>query len=166
MNFVEHWATKEPDDSLWCRWWRTRTKLKLQTVWPQCVKPCLQLNTDSTISSLSSGRWRRFYVHLAGDTNGTHKEFVSHIRQLGHTKVSSPEESDYVVVFCPIASQAETDFSEALEDIPCRSWLWPLFDQCRTAKSQVSLYRINLPLFLYRFWLSLQYFFPRLLKVK
>ena len=60
-------------------------------------------------------------MHLAGDTNGTHKEFVSHIRQLGHTKVSSPEESDYVVVFCPIASQAETDFSKALEDIPCRS---------------------------------------------
>lgn len=91
---------------------------------PQLTPECetmLQLNIDSTISSLFLGQWKRFYVHLAGDTNGTHKEFVSYMRQIGHTKVSSPEESDYVVVFCPFMSQVETDFSEALEDIPGRS---------------------------------------------
>ncbi|XP_030262172.1 uncharacterized protein LOC115574651 isoform X3 [Sparus aurata] len=71
------------------------------------------------VTALAKGPWRRFYVHLAGDTNGTHKEFASCLmRRLRQAEVSSPEESDYVVVFCPFMSQVETDFSEALEDIP------------------------------------------------
>lgn len=92
---------------------------------PQLTPYCetmLQLNIDSTISSLFLGQWKRFYVHLAGDTNGTHKEFASCLfRRLRQAEVSSPEESDYVVVFCPFMSQVETDLSEALEDIPGRS---------------------------------------------
>ncbi|KAM8725609.1 uncharacterized protein AB9X84_002366 isoform 2-T2 [Acanthopagrus schlegelii] len=70
------------------------------------------------VTALAKGQWRRFYVHLAGDTHGTHEQFVSFLRQLRQVEVSSPEQSDYFVVFCPIVSQAETDFSEVLEDIP------------------------------------------------
>ncbi|XP_032398647.1 uncharacterized protein LOC116706112 [Etheostoma spectabile] len=61
---------------------------------------------------------RNVYVHLAGETNGAHRAFVKKLKDGGHTEVQSPGESDYLLVFCPIASQVGTDICEALDHIP------------------------------------------------
>uniref|UniRef100_A0A3P8T3H2 Uncharacterized protein n=1 Tax=Amphiprion percula TaxID=161767 RepID=A0A3P8T3H2_AMPPE len=36
----------------------------------------------------------------------------------GQTEVTSPEQCDYLLVFCPVASRVGTDISEALDHIP------------------------------------------------
>lgn len=66
----------------------------------------------------------RFYVHLAGKTNGAHLDYVRRLKNIGHTEVLSPEGSDYIVVFCPIASRVGTDVGEALESIPGMNGFW------------------------------------------
>ncbi|XP_049447016.1 uncharacterized protein si:ch211-245h14.1 isoform X5 [Epinephelus fuscoguttatus] len=60
----------------------------------------------------------KFFVHLAGKTNNAHQELVGHLRNAGQTEVSVLEDSDYLLVFCPIASRVGTDISEALENMP------------------------------------------------
>ncbi|XP_041661606.1 uncharacterized protein LOC121521576 isoform X2 [Cheilinus undulatus] len=62
--------------------------------------------------------WRKFYVHLSGRTNDAHLPWVSRFVGIGQVKVVSPEDSDYILLFCPIASRVGTDISEALESIP------------------------------------------------
>ncbi|TDH00693.1 hypothetical protein EPR50_G00191290 [Perca flavescens] len=61
---------------------------------------------------------RNFYVHLAGKTNDAHHDFVKKLKDVGQTEVQSPEESDYLLVFCPIASRVGTDISEAMDNMP------------------------------------------------
>ncbi|XP_035851197.1 uncharacterized protein LOC118493844 isoform X2 [Sander lucioperca] len=61
---------------------------------------------------------RKFYVHLAGITNGAHQAFVEKFKDVGKIEVQCPEESDYLLVFCPIASRVGTDISEALDNMP------------------------------------------------
>ncbi|XP_051265629.1 uncharacterized protein LOC127368639 isoform X37 [Dicentrarchus labrax] len=61
---------------------------------------------------------KKFFVILAGKTNDAHLEFVAKIESIGHTEVNSPEESDYLLVFCPVASRVGSDVSEALEKLP------------------------------------------------
>ncbi|XP_030260355.1 uncharacterized protein LOC115573630 isoform X2 [Sparus aurata] len=61
---------------------------------------------------------KRFFVKEAGRTHGTHLDYVRSLNSIGHAEVFSPEESDYIVVFCPIASRVGTDVGEALENIP------------------------------------------------
>ncbi|KAF1376923.1 hypothetical protein PFLUV_G00216530 [Perca fluviatilis] len=61
---------------------------------------------------------RNFCVHLAGKTNDAHHAFVEKFKDVGQTEVRSPEESDYILVFCPIASRVGTDISEALDHMP------------------------------------------------
>ncbi|XP_051265628.1 uncharacterized protein LOC127368639 isoform X36 [Dicentrarchus labrax] len=61
---------------------------------------------------------KKFFVILVGKTNDAHLEFVAKIESIGHTEVNSPEESDYLLVFCPVASRVGTDVSEALENLP------------------------------------------------
>lgn len=53
-----------------------------------------------------------------GKTNGAHHDFVEKLRDVGHTEVNSPEQCDYLVVFCPIVSRVGTDIKEALDKIP------------------------------------------------
>ncbi|KAM8725614.1 uncharacterized protein AB9X84_002370 isoform 2-T2 [Acanthopagrus schlegelii] len=60
----------------------------------------------------------RFCVHVAGKTIGAHLEYITNLNRIGQIEVSSPEESDYIVVFCPIASRVGTDVGEALESLP------------------------------------------------
>ncbi|XP_044024958.1 uncharacterized protein LOC122863019 isoform X2 [Siniperca chuatsi] len=62
--------------------------------------------------------WKKFFVSLAGTTNGAHQSFVAKLKGAGQTEVSSPEVSDYVLVFCPIASRVGIDISEALDNFP------------------------------------------------
>ncbi|TWW53353.1 hypothetical protein D4764_0159610 [Takifugu flavidus] len=65
--------------------------------------------------------WKKFYVHLAGCTGGAHLPIVDLLKQLNQSEVFSPEESDYIVVFCPVRSHIRTDISVALETVPADS---------------------------------------------
>ncbi|KAM9339393.1 uncharacterized protein ABDE67_017049 [Symphorus nematophorus] len=69
---------------------------------------------DQEVSRVS---WKKFYVIVSGNTSGAHKEIVKNLRGIGQIEVSSPEDSDYLVVFCPIASRVGADIDEALNDI-------------------------------------------------
>ncbi|KAK1889273.1 Lon protease [Dissostichus eleginoides] len=60
---------------------------------------------------------KKFHVSLAGCTNGAHETYVNDLKGLGQTEVSSPEQSDYLVLFCPIASRVGTDIGEAMDKI-------------------------------------------------
>ncbi|XP_041660425.1 uncharacterized protein LOC121520916 isoform X2 [Cheilinus undulatus] len=62
--------------------------------------------------------WRKFYVHLSGRTNDAHLPWVSRFEGIGQVKVDSAEDSDYILLFCPITSKVGTDISEALENLP------------------------------------------------
>ncbi|KAI3363846.1 hypothetical protein L3Q82_001447 [Scortum barcoo] len=71
-------------------------------------------NFGTTVCNLS---WKKFFVYLAGNTNGAHQPIVDKFKGMGQTEVSSQEESDYVLVFCPIASRIGTDIEEALGNV-------------------------------------------------
>ncbi|KAF3850230.1 hypothetical protein F7725_019949 [Dissostichus mawsoni] len=61
---------------------------------------------------------KKFHVSLAGCTNGAHQTYVNGLKGLGQIEVISPEQSDYLVLFCPIASRVGTDIGEAMDKIP------------------------------------------------
>ncbi|KAF3850250.1 hypothetical protein F7725_019969, partial [Dissostichus mawsoni] len=60
---------------------------------------------------------KKFHVSLAGCTNGAHETYVNDLKGLGQIEVISPEQSDYLVLFCPIASRVGTDIGEAMDKI-------------------------------------------------
>ncbi|KAL6095538.1 uncharacterized protein ACO6RY_09445 [Pungitius sinensis] len=60
--------------------------------------------------------WRTFFVHLAGKTNGAHRDFVTYLNSIGKVEVESCTESDFLVVFCPVVSRVGTDIEAALSD--------------------------------------------------
>ncbi|XP_075939762.1 uncharacterized protein LOC142941649 isoform X3 [Anarhichas minor] len=60
----------------------------------------------------------KFFVHLAGKTNDAHRDFVAKLKGIGKIDVATPEDSDFLVVFCPIVSQVGTDISTALNNTP------------------------------------------------
>uniref|UniRef100_A0A7N6C0J7 Uncharacterized protein n=1 Tax=Anabas testudineus TaxID=64144 RepID=A0A7N6C0J7_ANATE len=62
--------------------------------------------------------WNKFFVFLAGNTNGAHHDLVEKLKAVGHTEVNSLDECDYVLVFCPVASRVGTDVKEALDKTP------------------------------------------------
>ncbi|XP_028253577.1 uncharacterized protein LOC114428963 [Parambassis ranga] len=64
------------------------------------------------------GNWRKFFVMVEGQTNGVHQSFVDKLTAGGQIQVDSPEQSDYVVVFCPVASGVAVDVRDALENAP------------------------------------------------
>ncbi|KAI4785505.1 hypothetical protein KUCAC02_037722, partial [Chaenocephalus aceratus] len=61
---------------------------------------------------------KKFHVSVAGCTNGAHETYVNDLKGLGQIEVISPEQSDYLVLFCPIASRVGTDIGEAMDKIP------------------------------------------------
>ncbi|KAJ4920754.1 hypothetical protein JOQ06_027769 [Pogonophryne albipinna] len=61
---------------------------------------------------------KKFHVSVAGCTNGAHQTYVNYLKGLGQIEVLSPEQSDYLVLFCPIASRVGTDIGEAMDKIP------------------------------------------------
>ncbi|XP_076611624.1 uncharacterized protein LOC143335860 isoform X2 [Chaetodon auriga] len=67
---------------------------------------------ESTVS------WKKFFIFLAGNTQGAHVTIVEKLKSSGQTEVQSPERSDYLLLFCPVASRVGTDISEALETVP------------------------------------------------
>lgn len=68
--------------------------------------------------------WRRFFVFLAGNTNGAHQDFVKKLKGYGQTEVNSPHDADYVLLFCPVASGAGPDLSAALSRAPGKTGSW------------------------------------------
>ncbi|KAI9547330.1 hypothetical protein NQZ68_018554 [Dissostichus eleginoides] len=60
---------------------------------------------------------KKFHVSLAGCTNGAHQTYVNDLKGLGQIEVISLEQSDYLVLFCPIASRVGTDIGEAMDKI-------------------------------------------------
>lgn len=75
----------------------------------------LQLYNDSNVLLHSSVvSWKTFFVLLSGKTNRAHHDFVEKLKDVGHTEVDSPEECDYLLVFCPVASRVGTDIKDAM----------------------------------------------------
>ena len=97
-------------------------------------KTLSQLNNDSNIL-LSLASWKKFHVTVAGRTNGAHKPIVDWL-SASHREVSSPQDSDYLLIFCPVASRVGTDIGEALQDIPGRKFVWSLFGQSDQSHEQ------------------------------
>ncbi|KAG7219124.1 hypothetical protein INR49_019332 [Caranx melampygus] len=69
----------------------------------------------SGVCQLTEIQKRKFYVDLAGNTTDAHKSYVDKLKEVGQTEVSSLEDCDYCVVFCPVSSRVGTDVSEALD---------------------------------------------------
>lgn len=79
----------------------------------------LQVNNVLKFLFLSSlVLWKKFYVWKAGRTNGAHSKIVQKLEDIGHTVVDSPEDCDYLLGFCPVASRVGTDITEALNNKP------------------------------------------------
>ncbi|XP_045551691.1 uncharacterized protein isoform X3 [Salmo salar] len=58
-------------------------------------------------------------VIVAGNTLGSHEGITLQLTTTSTvTEVKSPEESDFIMVFCPIVSRAGTDIEAALQQIP------------------------------------------------
>ncbi|XP_051816495.1 uncharacterized protein si:ch211-245h14.1 [Acanthochromis polyacanthus] len=70
------------------------------------------------LQDMESVSGKRFHVKVVGTTNGAHRPIVEGFKRGGQTHVMSPEQCDYLLVFCPVASRVGTDISEALDHIP------------------------------------------------
>ncbi|XP_051265645.1 uncharacterized protein LOC127368643 [Dicentrarchus labrax] len=93
------------------------TSNRNDTAWRD-VQKYLGVSKVSTFQTMFNMSQKKFFVILAGKTDDAHLEFVAKLESIGHTEVNSPEESDYLLVFCPVASRVERDVSEALENLP------------------------------------------------
>ncbi|KAK6297435.1 hypothetical protein J4Q44_G00320180 [Coregonus suidteri] len=64
-------------------------------------------------------RIKKFFSVLTGNTLGSHEELIDRLTsKRGLTKVTSLEERDVTLAFCPIVSRAGTDIKAALQQIP------------------------------------------------
>ncbi|XP_023830237.2 uncharacterized protein [Salvelinus sp. IW2-2015] len=63
-------------------------------------------------------KMEKFFTILTGNTLGSHEEINRRLTENGLTKVTSSEESDVIMAFCPIVSRAGTDIEAALQQIP------------------------------------------------
>lgn len=71
---------------------------------------------------LSLVSWETFHVWLAGRTNEAHYPIIEMLKRIGQTQVNSPEECDYLLVFCPVVSRVGTDITDALSNLPCKKY--------------------------------------------
>ncbi|KAL3052144.1 hypothetical protein OYC64_004825 [Pagothenia borchgrevinki] len=60
---------------------------------------------------------KNFYVQ-AGGIKSAHQDVVEQLEGDGHIQVFSPEESDFILVFCPTASRLNRDISATLDNLP------------------------------------------------
>ncbi|XP_067101003.1 coiled-coil domain-containing protein 18-like isoform X1 [Osmerus mordax] len=60
----------------------------------------------------------KFYALVTGNTLDSHEDIIRHVNNSGLTKVTSPQESDVIIAFCPIVSRVGTDIEDALTKIP------------------------------------------------
>ncbi|XP_034556101.1 uncharacterized protein LOC117824657 isoform X4 [Notolabrus celidotus] len=62
--------------------------------------------------------FKKFFVIVSGRTQDAHKSMVENLKRIGQVEVFTLDKSDYILLFCPIASRVGTDISEALENVP------------------------------------------------
>lgn len=67
---------------------------------------------------MAVGQWKKYYVHLAGNTGGSHQEFLFYVSRAGQSQVFTPAESDYVLIFCPVFSEPAREVEQALVNFP------------------------------------------------
>lgn len=79
---------------------------------------------NPNISSLSSVSGRHFFVYTAGNRTRVQNQIISKFIDCGQMEVQSAQDSDYYVVFCPVASRVGTDIDEALENVPSKYFLF------------------------------------------
>ncbi|XP_042156711.1 uncharacterized protein LOC121839976 isoform X2 [Oncorhynchus tshawytscha] len=61
----------------------------------------------------------KFFTVVTGNTLGSHDKLINRLAAKKHlTEVTSLEECDVILAFCPIVSRAGTDIEAALEQIP------------------------------------------------
>uniref|UniRef100_A0A8C7KSP7 Uncharacterized protein n=2 Tax=Oncorhynchus kisutch TaxID=8019 RepID=A0A8C7KSP7_ONCKI len=80
-------------------------------------KPNRSLSLDAACA-LTKWRTETFFTILTGNTLWSHEEINRCLTAKGLTEVTSLEESDVILAFCPIVSRAGTDIEAALEQIP------------------------------------------------
>lgn len=64
-----------------------------------------------------TGLGRKFYVYVAGKTNGAHHAIVENLRSAGQVEVYCDADCDYLLLICPIASRVQTDITGALSKV-------------------------------------------------
>lgn len=67
---------------------------------------------------MAVGQWKKYYVHLAGDTGGSHQEFLFYLNRSRQSQVFTPAESDYVLIFCPVFSEPAREIEQTLVNFP------------------------------------------------
>nr|XP_029532546.1 uncharacterized protein LOC115139381 isoform X3 [Oncorhynchus nerka] len=82
--------------------------------------PPADADAPQDISCISIGSTMdKFFTVVTGNTLGSHKELINRLAAKRHlTEVTSLEESDVILAFCPIVSRAGTDVEVALKQIP------------------------------------------------
>ncbi|KAJ0026586.1 hypothetical protein NQD34_017586 [Periophthalmus magnuspinnatus] len=67
----------------------------------------------------SAARSWRFFVRVStGRSNGEQEEVVHTLKSWGHSEVINVQDSDYVLVFCPVTSRLGSDINEAESCMP------------------------------------------------
>lgn len=77
-----------------------------------------RLTNNSLLFLFAIGQWKKYYVHLAGDTGGSHGDFLFYLNRTRQSEVFTPAESDYVLAFCPVFSEPAREIECALMNIP------------------------------------------------
>ncbi|CAB1340215.1 unnamed protein product, partial [Coregonus sp. 'balchen'] len=74
---------------------------------------------EAALLQIPEPRIKKFFSVLTGNTLGSHEELIDRLTsKRGLTKVTSLEERDVTLAFCPIVSRAGTDIKAALQQIP------------------------------------------------
>lgn len=67
---------------------------------------------------MAVGHWKKYYVHLTGETGGSHQDFLAFLNRRRQSEVFTPAESDYFLIFCPVFLEPARDIEQALMNIP------------------------------------------------
>ncbi|XP_036831728.1 uncharacterized protein LOC110522258 isoform X5 [Oncorhynchus mykiss] len=85
----------------------------------EITKQPKQQDYPTNISCVSIGSTMdKFFTVVTGNTLRSHEEINRCLTAKGLTEVTSLEESDVILAFCPIVSRAGTDIEAALQQIP------------------------------------------------
>ncbi|XP_053341356.1 uncharacterized protein LOC128512211 isoform X3 [Clarias gariepinus] len=84
-----------------------------------------ELKSSENITNVLSGK--RFFVLLSGNTLNVHKAIIDHLtRQTSDLQnVSTVDDCDFILVFCPVVSRAGTDIEAAVQKLHSSSGTKP-----------------------------------------
>ncbi|XP_008287900.1 uncharacterized protein LOC103363077 [Stegastes partitus] len=79
-------------------------------------------NYQSVLSeppNMQNGLGKKFFVIVEGITHDAHQHIVERFKRgEGQTEVTSHDQCDYLLVFCPVSSRVGTNITEALNHLP------------------------------------------------